>query len=105
MIATTLARSRAAASPRNSPAGTLTAARGREAPPRRRGETARRPPPPPPAPGRPLADHPFDRALLRGAHDVETHLLPHRIATQHIEQLIEALETLAVDRYDDVAEQ
>src|SRR5207249_1866176 len=38
-------------------------------------------------------------------HDVEAHLLPDRIPTQHIEQLIEALEPLAVDRHDDIAQE
>src|SRR5205814_3409493 len=65
-IATTLARSRAAASPRNT--------------------------------AWPLADHHFDLLLFPCAHDVEAHLLPDRIAAQHIEQLIEA-------RYDDIAKE
>src|SRR5207247_1609659 len=60
---------------------------------------------PPPAPARPLADHNVDRALFTSAHDGEAHLPPDRIATQHIEQLIEALETLAVDRHDDIAQE
>src|SRR6266566_1075992 len=79
--------------------------RWREAALPRRRETVHSARLPPAAPARPLADHHFDLALFTGAHDVEAYLFPDRIATQHIEQLVEALETLAVDRHDDIAQE
>src|SRR5207302_7949562 len=77
--------------------------------PRRREtvHSARLPPPAPAGcgPGGPLTDHDFNLAPFAGAQDVEADFLADRIATQHIEQLLEILESFAVDRRDDIAKQ
>src|SRR6185437_5896690 len=57
------------------------------------------------APAWALGDHDLDRALFTGPHDIQAHPFAHRIATQHVEQLLEALEALAVERHHDVTKQ
>jgi hypothetical protein len=81
-IPTTLARSRAAASPRNTPLITATALAGVA-----------------------LADHNLDRVPLAATDDIEPHPLADGIAAQHVQQLLRSLQVFAVERDNDVADE
>src|SRR5439155_458831 len=53
----------------------------------------------------PLVDDDVHRYGLARTYHLELQLLAHDIAAQHVEQLVEAVNVLAVDRHDDVADQ